>query len=94
MKERSHKRWRKDAKRRVVRWDDSWTRRRPGVTQTRMQRLPGTLPYSLTGARRGRLFGHNDRNAELVLYGEAWARKIQLNTTSDMFPGSRTATAH
>jgi outer membrane biosynthesis protein TonB len=48
-------------------------------------RLPGTLPYSLSSARRGRLFGHTDPNAELVLYAEAWARKVQLNTTSDMF---------
>lgn len=30
-------------------------------------------------ARRGRLFGRSDPNEELVLYGEAWARKIQLN---------------
>jgi outer membrane biosynthesis protein TonB len=48
-------------------------------------RPPGTLPYSLSGARRGRLLGHTDPNAELVLYAQAWARKIQLNTPSDMF---------
>jgi hypothetical protein len=30
--------------------------------------------------RRGRLFGRIDPNAELVLYAEAWARRIQLNT--------------
>jgi transposase len=48
-------------------------------------RLPGTLPCSLSSARRGRLFGHTDPNAELVLYAKAWARKIQLNTTSEMF---------
>ena len=35
--------------------------------------------------RRGRLWGHTDPNAELVLYAEAWARKIQLNTPFDMF---------
>ena len=46
-------------------------------------RPPGTLPYSLSGARRGRLFGRTDPNAELVLYAEAWARKIQLNTPYD-----------
>ena len=34
--------------------------------------------------RRGRLFGRTDPNAELVLYAEAWARKIQLNTGVDM----------
>ena len=42
-----------------------------------------TLPYSLSTARRGRLFGHSDPNAELVSYAEAWARKIQFNTQYD-----------
>ena len=32
-------------------------------------------------ARRGRLFGRIDPNTELVLYAEAWARKIELNMT-------------
>ncbi|PZP29657.1 MAG: hypothetical protein DI603_16485 [Roseateles depolymerans] len=32
-------------------------------------------------ARRGRLFGRSDANAEMVAYAEAWARKIQLNPT-------------
>ncbi len=32
-------------------------------------------------ARRGRLFGYADANAELVLYAQAWARKIMLNPT-------------
>ena len=41
------------------------------------------LPLSLSSARRGRLFGRADANAELVLYAEAWARKIQLNTAVD-----------
>jgi len=39
---------------------------------------------SSSGMRRGRLFGRTDPNAELVLYAEAWARKIQLNTAHDM----------
>lgn len=30
-------------------------------------------------ARRGRLFGRTDANAELAAYGEAWARKIENN---------------
>jgi len=47
-------------------------------------RQPNNLPYSLSTARRGRLFGRTDPNAELVLYAEAWARKIQLNMTFDM----------
>ena len=39
---------------------------------------------SASGLRRGRLFGHTDPQAELVLYAEAWSRKIQLNMTFDM----------
>ena len=35
-------------------------------------------------ARRYRLFGRTDPNAELILYAEAWSRKIQLNMTFDM----------
>jgi len=42
-------------------------------------RPPGTLPSSWSSLRRGRLLGRTDPNAELVLYAEAWARKIQLN---------------
>ena len=34
--------------------------------------------------RRGRLFGRFDTNAELVRYGENFARKIELNMTIDM----------
>jgi outer membrane biosynthesis protein TonB len=42
---------------------------------------PGNaLPYSLSSARRARLWGRSDPNAELVAYAEAFARKIQLNT--------------
>ena len=29
-------------------------------------------------------FGRTDPNAELILYAEAWSRKIQLNLTFDM----------
>ena len=36
-----------------------------------------------TPARRGRLFGRTDANAELAAYGEAWARKIQSNVGVD-----------
>jgi TonB family protein len=43
-------------------------------------RLPNTLPLSLSTARRVRLWGHTHPNAALVEYGEAWARKIELNT--------------
>jgi TolA protein len=41
------------------------------------------LPSS-SGLRRYRLFGRADANAELILYVEAWERKIQLNMTFDM----------
>lgn len=34
-------------------------------------------------ARRARLWGRADPNAELVQYAEAWARKIQFNTPVD-----------
>ena len=37
------------------------------------------LPSSISSLRRGRLLGRSDPNAELVLYAEAWARRIQLN---------------
>jgi len=42
------------------------------------------LPPSASTARRGRLFGRADANTELVLYAEAWARKIQLNMSVDL----------
>ena len=42
-------------------------------------RPPGSLPPSWSTLRRGRLLGRTDPNAELVLYAEAWARRIQLN---------------
>jgi outer membrane biosynthesis protein TonB len=46
-------------------------------------RSPSRLPLSLSTARRGRLWGRADPNIELVQYAEAWARKIQLNTSVD-----------
>ena len=42
------------------------------------------LGPSASTVRRGRLFGRTDSNAELILYAEAWMRKIQLNMTFDM----------
>jgi len=41
-------------------------------------------PPSWSSARRYRLFGRTDPNAELILWAEAWSRKIQLNMTFDM----------
>jgi TonB family protein len=46
-------------------------------------RTSNPLPYSLSTARRVRLWGRADPNVELVRYAEAWARKIQLNTPVD-----------
>jgi hypothetical protein len=46
-------------------------------------RSPSTLPYSLSTARRVRLWGRTDPNVELVQYAEAWARKIESNTPVD-----------
>ena len=42
------------------------------------------LPPTYTSLRRYRLFGRADSNQEIILYAEAWARKIQLNTTIEM----------
>ena len=39
---------------------------------------------SSSGARRYRLFGRTDPNAEIIHYAEAWSRKIQMNMTFDM----------
>ena len=46
-------------------------------------RQPAPLPLSWSSARRGRLLGRADPNAELVDYAEAFARRIQLNMTID-----------
>ena len=43
-------------------------------------RLPNTRPLSLSTARRYRLWGRSDPNAELIRYAEAWAQRIQFNT--------------
>lgn len=53
---------------------DAATAARPGAS---------TGPQ-VSSYRRGRLLGRSDNNAELVLYGEAFARKIQLNMTFDL----------
>src|SRR6185295_12862624 len=42
------------------------------------------LPLSWSSARRYRLWGRTDPNAEIILYAEAWARKIHVNMTIDM----------
>jgi len=47
------------------------------------QAAPRPSP-SASGLRRARLFGRTDPNAELILYAEAWARRIHFNMTFDM----------
>ncbi|MCL2344545.1 MAG: TonB family protein [Desulfobulbus sp.] len=42
-----------------------------------------SLPLSLSTARRARLWGRSDPNAQLVWYAENWVRRIQLNTPVD-----------
>jgi hypothetical protein len=75
---------RREAVRRAIgRQLDEEADRRHAAAAAQAARAPGTLPYSWSSARRGRLLGRTDTNAELVLYAEAWARKIQLNTSVD-----------
>ena len=46
-------------------------------------RPSSALPLSLSSARRARLWGQTDPNADLVAYAQSWALKIQLNTLPD-----------
>ncbi len=73
---------RRDARRRAMglQLDEEAARRDAASTAARS---PSTLPLSLSTARRVRLWGLTDPNAELVQYAEAWARKIQFNTSVD-----------
>ncbi|MCG3189470.1 MAG: hypothetical protein LKCHEGNO_01851 [Burkholderiaceae bacterium] len=57
--------------------DEEADRREAAAAARRSSKL---LPLSLSTARRVRLWGRTDPNAELVWYAEAWARKIQFNT--------------
>jgi outer membrane biosynthesis protein TonB len=47
-------------------------------------RTPSALPPSWSTARRARLWGRTDPNAELIQYAEAWARKIHFNTAVEV----------
>lgn len=60
--------------------DEEAARRDAAANAANAAHPSSTLPLSLSTARRGRLWGRSDTNAELVQYAEAWARKIQLNT--------------
>ncbi|MFG6443509.1 TonB C-terminal domain-containing protein [Roseateles sp. LKC17W] len=64
-------------KRAIGRQLDEEAARRDAQRDSERQR-PDWVP-----ARRGRLFGRIDSHAELALYGEAWARKIENNTSPD-----------
>ena len=67
---------RREARRRAIgRQLDEEAARREAAAKAARQ-----LPYSLSTARRGRLWGRVDPNVELVQYAEGWARKIQFNT--------------
>jgi len=70
---------RREAARRAMgrQLDEEAAQREAAATAARQ---PDTRPFSLSTARRGRLWGRTDPNAELVLYAEALARKIQFNT--------------
>jgi len=60
--------------------DEEAARRGAASTAARSR---STLPLSLSTTRRVRLWGRTDPNVELVQYAEAWARKIQFNTSVD-----------
>ena len=85
---------RREASRRAMgrQLDEEATRRReaeaaaaaiklPPGADTASARQPAPLPLSWSSARRGRLLGRSDANAELVRYAEAFGRKIELNMT-------------
>ena len=64
--------------------DEADRRDAASATAAAAARLSPPLPHSSSSARRGRLFGRTDPNAELILYAEAWGRKIMLNMTFEM----------
>ncbi len=67
---------RREARRRAIgRQLDEEAAKREAASKAARQ-----LPYSLSTARRARLWGRVDPNVELVQYAEGWARKIQFNT--------------
>ncbi|MCW5638207.1 MAG: TonB C-terminal domain-containing protein, partial [Rubrivivax sp.] len=67
---------RREARRRAMgrQLDEEAARREAAAARPPPRRDP-----SASGARRARLFGRADPNAELVRYAEAWARRIELN---------------
>lgn len=69
---------RREARRRAMgrQLDEEAARREAASTAARSP----SLPYSLSTARRVRLWGRAHPNVELIQYAEAWALKIQFNT--------------
>lgn len=47
------------------------------AAQRRAEREGSNLPYSLSSARRYRLFGRSDPNPALVRYAEVWSRRLE-----------------
>jgi TonB family protein len=74
---------RREAARRAMgrQLDEEATRREAAAAAARL--ATRSAPAS-SSARRGRLWGRTDPNAELIQYAEAWARKLQLNMTFEM----------
>ncbi len=70
---------RRDAARRAMgrQLDEEAAQRQAAQETTRRSPSASTL-------RRGRLFGRTDPNAELILYADAWSRKIHFNTSVDI----------
>ena len=57
---------------------------REAAGRDRASSAPGVPPPTVSGLRRGWLFGRADPNQDLVLYAQAMGRKIELNRTLDM----------
>jgi membrane protein involved in colicin uptake len=74
---------RREAARRAMgrQLDEEAARREAATPSAGASRSP---PPPWSSARRYRLFGRSDPNQEILLYAEAWERKIQLNMTFDM----------
>lgn len=60
--------------------DEEVARRQDPVAARRSE---SNLPLSLNTARRARVWGRIDPNAELIRYAEAWSQKIHFNTPAD-----------
>ncbi|TXG00191.1 TonB C-terminal domain-containing protein [Massilia arenae] len=57
---------------------------RESAGRDRAGTAPGVPPPTVSGLRRGWLFGRSDPNQDMVQYAQAMGRKIELNRTLDM----------